>query len=82
MRQYCDNSSANYTVQNPVFHERMKYIEVDCYVVLRKYDADIIEPKHVSSTNHLADLLTKSLGKSRMQFICNKLGIYDVYTLA
>ena len=33
MRLYCDNRSANYIVQNPMFHEKMKHIEVDCYVV-------------------------------------------------
>ena len=49
MRLYCDNMSTIYIVYNFVFHERTQHIEVDCHVALRKYDAGIIEPKHVPS---------------------------------
>ena len=81
-RLYYDNLAANYIIQNSLFHERMKHIEVDCHVVRRKYDVDIIELKHVSSANQLANLLAKPLRRSRVQFICNKLEMYDVYAPA
>lgn len=33
MRLYCDNQSPIYLVQNPIIHEKIKNIEVDCHVV-------------------------------------------------
>lgn len=47
MRLYCDNRLTIYIVQNSIFHEMMKHIEVDCYVVRGKYNDGIIEPRHV-----------------------------------
>jgi len=42
----------------------------------------IIVTRYVSSANQLVDLLTKPLGGSQVWFICDKLGMYDVYALA
>lgn len=47
-----------------------------------KLDAGVNEPKHVTSANQLVVLLTKPPRRSRVQFICDKLGVHDVYTPA
>ena len=56
-----------------------KHIEVDCHIVHKKIEDKIVMAKHVSLGYQLADLLTKPLNKIRKDFICDKLGMYDVY---
>ena len=45
------------------------------------YNVGIIEPKHVPSANQLSDWLTKPLGRTRVQFIYNKLSMNEIYML-
>jgi len=65
-----------------VFHKRTIHIEVNYHIVRKKLEENIIVAKHVSSEHQLADLLTKLLGKIRVDFICGKLDMYDVYAPA
>ena len=58
---WCDNLSALALASNPVFHARTKHIKVDYHFVREKVVYRDVAVKFISTTDQLADILTKSL---------------------
>uniref|UniRef100_A0A2N9HLR0 Reverse transcriptase Ty1/copia-type domain-containing protein n=1 Tax=Fagus sylvatica TaxID=28930 RepID=A0A2N9HLR0_FAGSY len=58
---WCDNLSALALASNPVFHARTKHIEVDYHFIREKVVRRDVVVKFISTTDQLADILTKCL---------------------
>jgi len=70
---YCDNVSATQLCSNPVFHSRMKHVALDFYFIRDQVQNGTLRVAHVSSTDQLADLLTKPLPRVRFLFLHDKI---------
>ncbi|KAM1784958.1 hypothetical protein ACFX12_037917 [Malus domestica] len=70
---FCDNISAIALSSNPVFHSRVKHIEIDYHFVRERVIRGDLAVQHVSSKEQFADILTKGLSISLFQDHCSNL---------
>nr|GEW70636.1 hypothetical protein [Tanacetum cinerariifolium] len=72
---YCDNKSAIALCCNNVQHSRSKHIDIRYHFIKEHVENGVIELYFVNTEYQLADLFTKALGRDRIEFLINKLGM-------
>ena len=77
---HADNTGAIRITENPIFHECIRHIEVDCHFIRDEYKHDVIILPHVPIELQFADIFTKGLPRPRNQFLVFKLLLYDYPT--
>nr|GEX60536.1 copia protein [Tanacetum cinerariifolium] len=72
---YCDNKSAIALCCNNVQHSRSKHTDIRYHFIKEQVENGVIELYFVNTEYQLADLFTKALGRDRIEFLINKLGM-------
>jgi hypothetical protein len=74
-RLWCDNQGAKYFSANPVFHARIKYIEVDYHFVRERVSKKLLEIEYIGLGDQVADGFTKPLTVRHMELSKNNLNL-------
>ncbi|GKA09295.1 integrase, catalytic region, zinc finger, CCHC-type containing protein [Tanacetum coccineum] len=72
---YDDKKSAIALCCNNVQHSRSKHIDIGFYFIKKQVENGVVELYFVNTDYQLADIFTKALGRERIQFLINKLGM-------
>nr|GEX80643.1 hypothetical protein [Tanacetum cinerariifolium] len=72
---YYDNKSAIALCCNNVQHSRSKHIDSRYHFIKEQVENEVIKLYFVNTEYQLADLFTKDLGRDRIEFLINKLGM-------
>ncbi|GJX32050.1 retrotransposon protein, putative, unclassified [Tanacetum coccineum] len=72
---YCDNKSAIILCCNNVQHSRSKHIDIRFHFIKEQVENGVVELYFVNTEYQLADIFTKALGRERIEFLINKLGM-------
>ncbi|GKE41048.1 retrovirus-related pol polyprotein from transposon TNT 1-94 [Tanacetum coccineum] len=72
---YYDNKSAIALCCNKVQHSRSKHIDIRYHFIKEQVENEVVELYFVRTEYQLADILTKALGRERLDFLINKLGM-------
>nr|GEU51713.1 hypothetical protein [Tanacetum cinerariifolium] len=72
---YCDNKSAIALCCNNVQHSRSKHIDIRFHFIKEQVEKRVVELYFVNTEYQLADIFTKALGRERIEFLINKMGM-------
>ena len=73
-----DNKSAIELSKNPVHHERSKHIDLRYHYIRECVELGRVDVEHVRTGDQVADILTKSLGRTQFSELRHRLGISQV----
>ena len=71
----CDNQSCVDIAKNPIFHARMKPIEIQYHFVHEMIMLEEVEIIYCPTTENYADIFTKALYKDKLEWLLLRLGI-------
>ena len=78
----CDNKSAIYLVHDPVYHDRVKHVDIDRFYIQDHLEKKSIRINYVRTEDQCADIFTKGLPARIFFTHVNKLGMRSIHSYA
>jgi hypothetical protein len=79
---HCDNQSCVKLIENSVFHDRSKHIEMRYYYVRDMVQKNVLSIQYVPIAEQTTDIFTKPLSLTKFVYFRDKLGVAENASLA
>jgi hypothetical protein len=71
----CDNQSCITMIENPVFHDKTKHIEIQYHYIRDMVQKGAVKLQYVGTNEQVANVLTKPLSRVKFEYFQDKLGV-------
>ena len=71
----CENQSCIKMIENPVFHDKSKHIEIRYFYIRNMMQKGAIKLQYVSTDEQVADVFTKPPSRVKFEHFRDKLGV-------
>ena len=75
---YCDNQSCVKLSENPVFHDKLKHIEIKYHYIMDMVQIGAVKLQYVATDEQIADVLTKPSARVKFEYFMEKLGVLQI----
>ena len=75
---YCDNQSAIQVAHNPIFHAKIKHIEIDVHYIRDLVQENIVNLQFCPSEDRTTNIFTKSMLEAKFLKLRSMLGMIEV----
>jgi hypothetical protein len=74
---HCDNQSCIKLIENPVFHDRSKHIDMKYHYIQDLVQRKTVKLQYIATSEQVADILTKPLPLRQFVQMRGKLGVVE-----
>ena len=64
--------------ENPLFHDKLKHIEIKYHYIRDMVQRGVVKLQHVATDEQIADVLTKPLARVKFEYFKEKLGVLQI----
>ena len=75
---YCDNHSCVKLSENPVFHDKLKHIEIKYHYIRDMVQRGAVKLLYVVTEEQIADVLMKPFVRLKFEYFREKLGVLQI----
>ena len=74
---HCDNQSCIKLSKNPIFHDRLKHIDIRCHFIRDCVQRGAVQLQYVPTEVQAADILTKTLRRAKFVYFIEHMGMVE-----